>query len=255
MRNMDDFLRHEVGAGQVDVHVDGVRLYLGAGDGRNYGNAQMDDYHAKGILRWHPPVELCLRARFSANTSALCGTAGFGFWNDPFAMTQRVGRRRWFPRVRLPKAVWFFFASSPSNMALAKGVPGFGWKAATIDADTLLAKCLLPLAPLGVLACRVPWLYAKVWPVAQRVLKIDEKLVHGAMDEWHEYRLIWEGEQAHFYVDGELLFCSRFAPHGPLGFVLWIDNQMMIATPQGQVRGGVVHNPEQWLVVRDLTIR
>ena len=34
----------------------------------------------------------------------------------------------------LPRAIWFFYGSLPSNMSLALDVPGYGWKAATIDA-------------------------------------------------------------------------------------------------------------------------
>ena len=48
----------------------------------------------------------------------LRGTAGFGFWNYPFSV-------RGDP-LMLPEAVWFFYASPPSNMALIPGVPGWG---------------------------------------------------------------------------------------------------------------------------------
>lgn len=252
---MHDLQLYEVGSGRVIGDNEVVRLSIDVGDGACYCNAQLDDYHAAGVLRWRPPVEMRLRGRFSADVTRMAGTAGFGFWNDPFAMTKTGGAQGWLPQVRLPQAVWFFFASPPSNMALAKGVPGFGWKAATIDAGTWLAKCLLPLAPLGMLACRMPWLYEKVWPLAQRGLKIDETLLSVSTDEWHEYRLIWGREVARFYVDGAEVFCSRFSPRGPLGFVLWVDNQMMIATPQGKLRGGVVSNPPQWLEVDDLRIQ
>lgn len=251
---MRDWRPYAVGSGRVAIEDEVIGLYVDAGDGVRYSNAQVDDYHLDGILRWQPPVEMRLRARFSSN-GTMRGTAGFGFWNDPFAMTKTGGAKRWLPQLRLPQAVWFFFGSLPSNMALAKGVPGFGWKAATIDAGRLLAKCLLPLAPLGILACRVPWLYAKVWPLAQHILKIDEALLPVSMAVWHEYRLVWDVDVVRFYVDGAEVFCSRFSPRGPLGFVLWIDNQMMIATPQGELRGGIVPNPSQWLEIEGVSVQ
>ncbi len=76
-----------------------------------YTNAQIDDYQglARHRFPWRPPLRLTLRARFShpgAHESmpgpTLTGTAGFGFWNDPFAMSERrlpaLPRAIWFPR-------------------------------------------------------------------------------------------------------------------------------------------------------------
>ena len=87
-----------------------------------YVNAQISDYPP---FRWRPPLRLTVTAQ--ASSAALRGTAGFGFWNHPFSP---VG---W--SLRLPQAIWFFFGSPPNNMALAQGVPGYGWKAATISAN------------------------------------------------------------------------------------------------------------------------
>jgi hypothetical protein len=53
-------------------------------------------------------------------------------------------------------------------MALAKGVAGPGWKAATINAARWPFLALLPTAPLGILLMRIPALYASLWPVGQR---------------------------------------------------------------------------------------
>jgi hypothetical protein len=93
---------------------------------RRYTNAQIDDYQglARGRFRWRPPLRMTVRARFSHSSEKLSGTAGFGFWNDPFMMT---GRRM----PTLPRVVWFFYASPPSNMKLDLHTPGHGWKAAT----------------------------------------------------------------------------------------------------------------------------
>ena len=231
-----------------------VRLVLPANSGTTYGDAQLDDYHRDGVMRWNAPLRLRVLARFSHPAALLRGTAGFGFWNDPFGMTAIGNDRAWWRRIRLPQALWFFFASSPSNMALAADVPGCGWKAATIDAGRLAAKTLLPLAPLGMLACRAPVLYRHVWPLAQRVLKIDERLLPITMDEWHNYELDWERKGATFRIDGAVVFRTRFSPIGPLGFVAWIDNQTMVATPQGQIRSGLIATDEQWLEIAALEV-
>lgn len=246
---------YAVGTGDVSV-VDGTtRLQLGASHGQHYSDAQLDDYHQDGVLRWRPPVQMTLRARFSDGQAMLKGTAGFGFWNDPFEMTRLGQKARAFPRFRFPQALWFFFASPPSDMPLAKGVPGMGWKAATIDASRLVAKALLPLAPLGMIACRWNRCYQRLWPIAQRVLKIDEMILPTNMEEMHEYRLEWENQRVSFYIDGVELFHSKYAPQGPLGFVAWIDNQFMVATPRGQIQNGIMATDDQWLEIASLDIR
>ena len=130
---------YTVGGGEVMPRGDGVRLTLPSLDGRRYADAQVDDYRGEGELRWRPPLRLTLRARFSHDAANLRGTAGFGFWNDPFGMTGR-----W--RLRLPQTVWFFFAAPPSDLRLTTHAPGYGWKAATLDAGRWQARLLVPLA-------------------------------------------------------------------------------------------------------------
>jgi hypothetical protein len=248
-------LSYQVGKGEVQPEADALRLTLFENDGRSYSDAQVDDYHVDGTMRWRPPLTMTASARFSHPQRGLTGTAGFGFWNDPFGMTKIGGGTRWLPRLRLPQALWFFFASPPSDMALAMGVPGNGWKAATINASTLLAKMLLPVAPLGMVACRMPWGYRRVWPLAQRVLKIDESLLPVAMDAWHDYRLEWRASGVRFVVDGEEVFQTRYSPRGPLGFVAWVDNQYMVATPQGRLRNGLTATGEQWMEISALEVK
>ena len=102
-----------------------------------------------------------MRARFSHPANELRGTAGFGFWNDPFMMT---GAR--IPT--LPRAIWFFYGSPPSNIKLDRHAPGHGWKAATIDALRPAAFLLAPLAPLAVPLMNLPSLYRRLWPFIQR---------------------------------------------------------------------------------------
>ena len=240
---------YEAGRGIVEPHNQLVRLSLGVTDpdarsNHVYSDAQLDDYHLDGVMRWKPPVQMRVRARFSHSVDALRGTAGFGFWNDPFGMT---GRKSGLLGVRLPQAIWYFFASAPSNMQLARDVPGFGWKAAILDASSPLAVLLMPFAPLGMLAFRWQWLYRQLWPVAQRLLKIDEMPLTTALDSWHDYELVWGVDDARFIVDGKTILTTHYAPRGPLGFVAWIDNQFMVATPQGQFRHGVVATGRQWI--------
>jgi hypothetical protein len=139
-------------------------------------------------------------------------------------------------------------------MRLALDVPGNGWKGATIDAGSPVARALLPLAPLGLILCRWSWSYRLLWPLAERILRIEEKLLSVEMEEWHEYEMVWHAKEARMVVDGQELLHTRYAPRGPLGFVAWVDNQFMVATPQGRFRNGVIATGEQWLEIASLEV-
>jgi hypothetical protein len=238
------------GDGSVEWHGAGVRLINPAVPHQNYVNSQLDDYHTlrRRQFAWRPPLTLHVRARFSDAAHTLSGTAGFGFWNDPFMMTtQRM--------PTLPRALWFFFASPPSNMALARGVPGHGWKAATIDAQRAAFLALAPSAPIALPLMHSAWFYARLWPIAQRALGVNEALVDTEMRDWHDYVVDWNAQHVRFAVDGQEVLLAQPAPKGPLGLVLWLDNQAMVVTPQGRIRHSLVsRSSQQWLEIETLTI-
>jgi hypothetical protein len=112
---------YTVGAGALEREGPVLRFLLVNATAARYSNAQIDDYRGRPRRRfpWRPPVRMTVRARFSHPAGVLRGTAGFGFWNDPFMMT---GARL----PALPRAVWFFYASPPSDMKLDLETPGWG---------------------------------------------------------------------------------------------------------------------------------
>src|SRR5436190_2148611 len=111
----------QTGGGSLVLADAGLRLVLAGARADRYADAQIDDYAglARRQFPWRPPLRLTLRARASGG---LAGTAGFGFWNNPFSP---LGGS-----PALPAAIWFFHAAPPSDMPLALGVSGHGWKAA-----------------------------------------------------------------------------------------------------------------------------
>jgi hypothetical protein len=212
--------------------------------------AQIDDYEGLPRRRhaWRPPLTMRVRARFSHPAGELSGTAGFGFWNDPFLMT---GLRA----PALPRALWFFYASLPSDMKLDLDTPGHGWKAATLDAARPSALLWAPLAPVLVPLMNVRALYRALWPRIQRALHICETTVEVQMTEWHTYLLDWRDDGARFEVDGETIAACAASPRGPLGFVMWLDNQSLVVTPWGRIRYRWLEAPgRQWMEVSDLSI-
>jgi hypothetical protein len=211
-----------------------------------YADAQIDDYGRCGSRQrypWRPGVRLRVQARFSHDADSLLGTAGFGFWNAPFGD----------PTVRwpaLPQAAWFFFGSAPTDLPLAASGPGRGWFAATVDARRGQALALAPLAPLVLLLNQIGPVRRRLWPWVQRQLGMALAPVPAAMTVWHDYCLEWRAGTCRFLVDGRLLLVTPFSPHGPLGFVCWLDNQYMVLSPNGRVDWGVLPVSEsQWLEI------
>jgi hypothetical protein len=244
------FKQYVVARGKVESTDSGLGFALEGASSRQYSDAQIDDY--QGLPRWRfpwrPPLQLTVRACFSHPAGELRGTAGFGFWNDPFLM----GR----PRVpTLPRAVWFFYGSPPSNMKLDLNTPGHGWKAATIDCLRPASLLLVPLAPVAVVLMNLESVYRSLWPPIQRVLRIREQAVEVNMTEWHTYSIDWGTEQVCFSVDGQVILDDAPSPGGRLGFVMWLDNQYLVATPWGKLRWGLLDVPEsQWMAVDRLEL-
>lgn len=242
--------RFVTGSGTLEPTASTLRFVNHDTRSAEYTDAQIDDY--QGLRRrdfpWRPPLILTVRARFSHPWDQMGGTAGFGFWNDPFAMT---GRR--IPS--LPRAIWFFCASHPSNMKLDLHTPGQGWKAATIDALRWSFLLLLPAAPLAVPLMNIRPVYRALWPLGQRIVGVNEASVDVAMTEWHTYVVDWGTETARFWVDEVLVLDCDTPPRGPLGFVMWLDNQYAVVTPWGRLRLGLLDAPgTRWMEVDTLLI-
>jgi hypothetical protein len=67
---------------------------------------------------------------------------------------------------------------------------------------------------------------------------------------WHTYVLEWQERGVSFRVDGQEVLNTPIAPIGPLGFVLWIDNQYAAFTPEGELKFGSLANArDTWLEV------
>ena len=223
-----------------------------------YTDAQIDDYGklARSDFPWQPPLRMEVRARSSSpaatandtseSTNILRGTAGFGFWNYPFSVRGDI--------LMLPEAVWFFYASPPSNMALVPTIPGWGWKAQVVHSMRLGA--LLATVPT---ALTTGWARltghtqaAAQW--MQRLSGAKETLLTVDMTAWHSYVLEWLNNEAIFWVDGVCVLRATQPPTRRLGFVAWLDNQYAIASPRGILRFGTVASGPQWLEMDSVSI-
>ena len=236
----------ELGGGIVAQRSAEISLELPPGSAALYRDAQISDYDlsARDFVN-EPPLRLELRARAKGE---IRGTAGFGFWNHAFAPGERG--------FRLPQAIWFFFAGPANDIALAKGVPGQGWKAAAFNARNWRFRALLPFAPLAFLLMRSQSLYDALWPLGQAAIGVSERALEAdTLAEYHSYRIDWRADEAIFSVDGDVVLRARGVPRNRLGFIAWIDNQYAIVKPQGAFGRGLLElADEASLQLRDIRI-
>jgi hypothetical protein len=247
-----------IGGGKLYCENFKLRMAFDAASQGEYTDAQIDDFGsiARSEFPWRPPLRMSVVARSSLpaatrrnkyeSEGTLLGTAGFGFWNYPFSVKGDI--------LTLPEAVWFFYASPPSNMALVPGIPGWGWKAQVVH--TMKLSSLVASVPLAA-TIALGHLTGKTRPAAHWMQKVSgacEALLPVEMNEWHSYMLQWRHSEAIFWVDDTLVLRSPQSPTRPLGFVAWLDNQFAIATPRGVLRFGTVASGPEWFELESLKI-
>lgn len=247
----------ELGSGRVEAQSDDKGRWCGelrirsTGD---YADAQLDDHRhsPRPGFPHRPPFRLSLRARTSV--SQPLGTFGFGLWNDPFSFSLgQGGAARRLPAA--PQALWFFYASPPSDIALDPGLPGWGWKASALRSRRVPPLLLAPLAAAGVVVGGVPILRRALFAQAKRFYRAEETLLFEDPRFWHRYEIDWRPDMAEFRVDGRLVLSTSCTPVPPLGLILWIDNQFAAASPSRGFGFGVLDLiAEQWLEIAELEV-
>jgi len=224
------------GASVTNVEQGAWTLEIPPASEGKYQLAQIDDYAniKRRAFPWQPPLTLTLRARASA--ADLPGTWGFGFWNDPFNLSLGLGGGvRTLPA--LPNAAWFFHASPQNYLSLQDDLPANRFLAATFRA---------PQWPPMILALGLPFAPFLVWKgtarllrrFARQIIQQDATQLEHDPTLWHSYSLDWQLDRVIFAVDNEPVFETKIIPNGPLGFVLWIDNQYAALPPEGGLAFG-----------------
>ena len=70
--------------------------------------------------------------------------------------------------------------------------------------------------------------------------------------QWHDYSIRWQADAVAFLVDGVEILRTPLAPRGPLGLVLWMDNQYAAWRPDGSLGYGTLANPAAWLEIENI---
>jgi hypothetical protein len=240
---------------------DSWRMSIPGGPAGEYRLAQLDDYThlPRDQFPWTPPLTLHLRAR--ASHKNIPGTWGFGVWNDPFITDLGfAGGTRRLPV--LPDTAWFFFASPENYLSLDDTLPASGELAATFHSrkiPSLLLALAIPIAPLFFIGSIARFLRKTgtriIHQDAAEIQHVSGPHSRGAT-EWREYSIKLASDEAVFVVDGVVTLKTKVAPSGPLGLVIWIDNQFAAVPPQGGVQWGTLVNPEEsWIEIAGISIQ
>lgn len=233
--------------GRLGITSRGWRLSIPPGNAQSYRLAQLDDQLGlrRSAYPWRAPARLRLRARVSAEAAS--GTWGFGFWNDPYGFSLGAGER--FQRLpTLPQAAWFFCASQRCFLSFRDDKPGKGFyaqvfRSSGFSANLVKAFITLPFAP------------RTSRRLLRSIISEDGAPVVPNPCEWHAYSIDWSASACIFSIDSSAILETPMSPRGPLGIVIWIDNQYAAFEPNGRIAWGVESNAsEQWLELEDLKI-
>jgi hypothetical protein len=92
--------------------------------------------------------------------------------------------------------------------------------------------------------------------ILRRIIEEDGHKVNVDVTEWHDYLFRWNTDNVVFEIDGHPIFSTPVSPLGPLGLVLWIDNQYALFDPTGKIKAGTLENQvPEWMEIEGLEIR
>jgi hypothetical protein len=228
-------------------------LEIPPGPAGRYRLAQIDDYGGlpRRSLPWRAPVRLRLRARASAVD--IPGTWGFGFWNDPFTMGIVQGTDV-LRLPALPNTAWFFIASEPNYLSLRDDLPANGPLAATFRSPRL-PSALLALGAPALLGMPFPSFRRWLRRQARRLVKQGAARLDVDLAAWHTYEIDCRRDGVSFSVDGEPILQGAPSPRGPLGLVIWVDNQYATFDPDGDIRFGTLeYRIPAWIELQDIQV-
>jgi hypothetical protein len=109
---------------------------------------------------------------------------------------------------------------------------------------------------LGRAILRLPAMGRPLYRASQTRLHAAGIRLHDVeMTAWHEYVLFWDHQRAVYSVDDQEVLTVPDPPKLPLGFVAWMDNQVAVARPDGELSFGLeaISRP-QWLEIDHIVI-
>jgi hypothetical protein len=173
-------------------------------------------------------------------------------WNDPFGLSFGFGGTA--GRLpTLPQAAWFFYGSTENYLSFRDDLPANRFFAGTFRSPSIPSLLLAPSAlTLPLLPIR---------PISRWMRRLTSKIIHQSsvpvqvdVTKWHDYKISWRRDGCSFFMDGQPILETPISPRGPLGLVIWIDNQYAAWGPDGRAGWGVLENPKAWMEIEELEI-
>jgi len=230
------------------------RLEIPSGNTPRYRLAQIDDYSnlSRGNFFWNSTTTLKLRARVSSQN--ISGTWGFGLWNDPFnILTGPGGMIRPYPVF--PNAAWFFFASPDNYLSFRSDKPSCGFLAATFSSLRVSPFIQVPQLALFPMLIFRSW-SRKLRSKLSEIIQEDSTKLDLDVTQWNNYSLLWKPDSVEFCLNGNNVFTTDISPLGPLGLVIWLDNQYAAFNPSGEIKTGVLKSSTPaWMEIDELEVR
>ncbi|MGC9209113.1 MAG: hypothetical protein ACP5GH_04605 [Nitrososphaeria archaeon] len=212
----------------VELTDDGLNLCVGPTEALYYSDAEISD-GGFGSLRWSGG-EAEFRARLGFDHY---GSAGFGFWNYSMVIGESM-------------PIWFIYLSSRGRYPLK----GFFVQAGKNFCPLLLRGPDRSFALISILSRIMPSL------VGIRILRSRPVLKGLNPEAFHDFKVLWRGTTASFYVDGSEV-CTirdRLLEGRRARLDVWIDNAVFV--PLRNDPGRVYrHNTQELQERHCLTLR
>lgn len=204
--------------GNAGVELGGgkLTLWMGPSEALYYSNAEVSDGGFDKLPWGHAYMEARVRL-----LGGHYGSAGWGFWNYTMWVDENLPIWFIYLRAKGPYPLQGFFAQAGPALAPIKlWRPGLGFAASSILA--------------GLLGARI----ASTSPSMQAL----------SLEEWHTYRVEWDGREAVFLVDGGEAARLRPGRDSRLRADVWVDNAVYQSSPMDA--GGVYRHVTQWCPVK-----
>jgi hypothetical protein len=135
-------------------------------------------------------------------------------------------------------------------LSFRNDLPAQGFLAATFRSTPVSAMLLALGSPLLV-SLLLPGTNRLARVVARKLVRQDAARMAVDPTGWHTYDLNWTEASVQMLIDESVLLDTPIAPRGPLGLVLWIDNQYASWTPDGRVRlGSLANHAPAWIELK-----
>ncbi len=235
------------GTGVVEFDDQCGRLTLPEASRHAYSDAQVQDY--AGLARrdypWRPPLHFSIEARFSSSSA----------WHRGIWLLEQPCFVAWPSGASSRSVVLLGVAAVHDGTRAGRAgtrLEGRDHRRHDSTRVSMVAVCAHRAARYAAMRA-----YAAGYGpgCSTRCCSRLSRCSISTAPTWHRYEIFWLRDRLLWGVDGQSVLETRSAPRGPLGLVIWNDNQWARVTPAGSFGAGLLDAAtSQWLEYRDLRV-